>query len=850
MVLSLPVPSFARSSSSTTTPSPLRPADPNTSTTGSNGTNPNTGTKHTWSLNLSLNLNLRSSAGSTTLAEALRNNPFGLPRSPIANQHPAEQTPGGQEQEQEEANAALDVLAEVFPDVKVEVFRELVGRFDGESRVQVCVEQLVRYKDEWVGGRYKSSGNNTGDDTAPLRERPREGERIVPIEERFRSESYKAAVRTALGKEFSSLSKSTVDAVLADVNHSYTRARPVLRDLGRRTWRATVSSFLPGFRRRREREKERERDEHPLVVWHRVSAGAGAGTGQGDAAGELVLVPRVKESGCEEFDEEVRTTLVEPLLRARKAEQEGKDFRLAEEMNEVEARAVDALYECECCLSDVTFEAIATCSVSAHVICYGCIRRTVQEALFGQGWDKSVDPAKATLRCLAPAPLAAGPCEGSLLAQVVKQAILLDASGVETYGKFEDRIAADALFKSQMKLIRCPFCGYAEADPVHHPTARGIRWRFRRDNPFTTFLFLLIFIIPALVFLLIHPRLLRSTLHSALQTHCLTTRPKRFTCARASCARTSCLTCTKPWRDPHVCDEPYLLDLRATVEAARTAAVKRTCPRCGLAFVKASGCNKLTCVCGYSMCYLCRKALGVPMPSPQGQGQAQRQRRPASGGRRRNPNPARRRRARGNALFNQENINIMDYPLFPVDAGDLEPLQPPSSSDENEDININEEVEGYNHFCSHFRINPGSRCTECSKCDLYASEDEEVVARRAGERAEREWLVSNAASTDPNGPVPMHLPGVRAGKGRVNVNMEFSSPSFASGSGFGDANRNGKAGRRGKPGLGVQTGHMVRSLAGGVKYYGYEIWGDGRWRLEGQGIVDGVVERVVEVVEV
>jgi hypothetical protein len=50
-----------------------------------------------------------------------------------------------------------------------------------------------------------------------------------------------------------------------------------------------------------------------------------------------------------------------------------------------------------------------------------------------------------------------------------------------------------------------------------------------------------------------------------------------------------------------------------------------------------------------------------------------------------------------------------------------------------------EEPEGYKHFCEHFRINPGSRCTECNKCDLYLAEDEEAVARRAGEKAEREW---------------------------------------------------------------------------------------------------------------
>ena len=46
---------------------------------------------------------------------------------------------------------------------------------------------------------------------------------------------------------------------------------------------------------------------------------------------------------------------------------------------------------------------------------------------------------------------------------------------------------------------------------------------------------------------------------------------------------------------------------------------------------------------------------------------------------------------------------------------------------------------GYQHFCQHFRAVPGSKCTECDKCDLYRVEDEETVVSRAKERAEKEW---------------------------------------------------------------------------------------------------------------
>ena len=47
------------------------------------------------------------------------------------------------------------------------------------------------------------------------------------------------------------------------------------------------------------------------------------------------------------------------------------------------------------------------------------------------------------------------------------------------------------------------------------------------------------------------------------------------------------------------------------MEAARTTAIKRTCPQCGLGFIKESGCNKLVCRCGYVMCYVCRQGLNA-----------------------------------------------------------------------------------------------------------------------------------------------------------------------------------------------------------------------------------------------
>lgn len=802
MVLSLPVPSFSRSS-----PSPSRPADSaapapqsrrhrgSTSTTGSSSSS--SGRNNNWrssgpsGQSNSASSNSNHNSHSVTLSEALRNNPFGSTlrsRSIQVSVREHEE----RRREQDELNAALESLARIFPDVQVEVFRELLVRFDGQSRLQVCVEQLLRHKKEWVAGRWNvpdgqgKTEENTGvDDNGRQPIANGSGsvvneDSLVPPEERFRSEEYKAAVRVALSREFSSLSRSIIDGVLAEVNFGYMRARPVLRGLSRRTWRATLINVLPTFRRRKDKE------EHPLLLWQRYADGE--------------AVPRLKETGSAELDDELRAAILTPLLQQLREEQELRDFQFASSLNEKEARAANALYECECCFADVTFEEISTCSANAHIICYHCIQRTLSEALFGQGWANSVDLEFSTLKCIAP--VSTGACDGCLHPQAVRQAILLGKAGVETFRKFEDRLASEMLLSSQLNLIRCPFCSYAEADPVYHPTTRGITWRIRHDGgliPTTLMTIVLLhlfplLLIPVLIALLLDAPAVKDIFNDALRRLCLRTRSKRFTCANPSCQRVSCLTCQKTWRDPHVCHEPLLSDLRATVEAARTAAVKRTCPRCGLSFVKSSGCNKLTCVCGYSMCYLCRKALGPPI------------------------RPARR----WGGQRPRRELGIFDGP-----AEDLDGAVPDAYGGDNFYDDEFEEPEGYKHFCEHFRINPGSRCTECSKCDLYQAEDEETVARKAGEKAEREWRLRHAGSSTNS---EASTTGLR------NINEDLS------------AGANGSTATRRAPTAlwDLQFPDPSRTW----RYWLCDVWADGRWKLEAQALVDRLVDRAIVIEDV
>jgi len=41
-------------------------------------------------------------------------------------------------------------------------------------------------------------------------------------------------------------------------------------------------------------------------------------------------------------------------------------------------------------------------------------------------------------------------------------------------------------------------------------------------------------------------------------------------------------------------------------ENQMSEAVIRKCPKCSMAFVKQDGCNKMTCRCRTTQCYLCR----------------------------------------------------------------------------------------------------------------------------------------------------------------------------------------------------------------------------------------------------
>ncbi|TAQ84398.1 hypothetical protein B7494_g7268 [Chlorociboria aeruginascens] len=502
-------------------------------------------------------------------------------------------------------NSSLVALAAIFPDVQVEVFREMLSSFDEESRLAVVTENLLKNKMQWVRGRYRvASEEKQKADQGEVKEPVHHG--FVPAEEMFKSEGYKKAVKTVTYHEFKGLPRSTINAVLAEFNHSYILARPTLVALSSKSWRFSLSSLFL----RRKPISALEAENHPLVVWQ--------------SSGRGFVTPTLKVTGSPELDRELFDSLILPLQFRILSEQEEKDHALALELNSGEAEANEALHECECCFTGTPFEGLTACNGGGHFVCFQCVKHAVNEAVFGQGWQRSIDLDGGTLRCVA---ATSDECQGRIPQYLVHRAFLEEKGGPEILCKFDQRLAEENLLRTHLPLIRCPFCSYAEVDELYLPESQR-SWRLKRTGPTTLYTLVILilgvgmipFLLPvfclfSFLFLLVSSRqTFGDYAVSHFRASVIRLRRKRhglkFVCQSQYCGRSSCISCSKAWTDIHICHESSLLALRTQVELAMSLAIKRTCPRCNTSFVKSSGCNKLTCVCGYQMCYVCRKDIG------------------------------------------------------------------------------------------------------------------------------------------------------------------------------------------------------------------------------------------------
>merc|ERR1712029_244782 len=87
---------------------------------------------------------------------------------------------------------------------------------------------------------------------------------------------------------------------------------------------------------------------------------------------------------------------------------------------------------------------------------------------------------------------------------------------------------------------------------------------------------------------------------------------KIFNCQNPDCAKESCRLCHEISHIPKRCQEVEKdadVQRRTDLEKKMTEALIRKCYKCKKPFVKIDGCNKMTCTCGATMCYICSKPI-------------------------------------------------------------------------------------------------------------------------------------------------------------------------------------------------------------------------------------------------
>lgn len=349
-------------------------------------------------------------------------------------------------------------------------------------------------------------------------------------------------------------------------NHDYLRSRATLAEIASKSWRFSISTL---FRRKR------------LEIANSI--------------------PEARSTGCEELDAELRA-LGKDRIEAQIAEDQKrmKDFLIntAREfpdllcivsalLDEAEHAAASELVGCETCYGDYTWNEIAACSVG-HFICYGCLTRSVQEILYGQG--QNMVGAKSSIRCISAA--ASPACDACIPPEILARVISEDMLRA-----MEEKAATENLDRSGMNLIRCPFCSYAEVDELQP-------YRIREWAKICVMVVLLLFYVytPASIILafmftffstylltLFLPRVSNAVVldtveffslhkhwHNAVRRIQLKRRGALFKCCNGRCKRESCIQCCKEWSAFHRCYEKEEDSVRVYVEKAMANAVKRT----------------------------------------------------------------------------------------------------------------------------------------------------------------------------------------------------------------------------------------------------------------------------------
>ena len=430
----------------------------------------------------------------------------------------------------------MDQINELFPEHDVTELRQALS-LQLYANLYGAMEDLVGY--EQLIEKHKEK--------AVVRTRFGLYAGIIEPFQRFRSEKYRDAVYQRLKLEFvRHNAPSTIKAVLSEHNYDYDRAKIALGGIFAK--KTLWSMFRSMFAISKE-QAEKQLRENPLT-------------------------------GCKELDDEI--IAIEFRLRQKSAtSQIANDIDVARKINEEEHVEADAMTECACCFGDYTWEDIISCN-GGHLVCRGCVTHTAEECAFGQG-DTAFDGKG--LKCIAVSN--DGQCH-----QVIPVTILERVLSSELMGKLTTRMTSMNLETSNLDLVCCPFCPYAEFKDSPPKIRLRPAWGRSLRGICVSILFGITLAWPIVLGNLTIPLIICIAFMDLLGVKgwddavnkAYTRRHARvqegaqtFKCLnKDKCGRESCLQCCKEWAAFHDCMRDEKDGLRLYVEKAMADAVKRT----------------------------------------------------------------------------------------------------------------------------------------------------------------------------------------------------------------------------------------------------------------------------------
>uniref|UniRef100_A0A7S4LQN9 RING-type domain-containing protein n=1 Tax=Oxyrrhis marina TaxID=2969 RepID=A0A7S4LQN9_OXYMA len=334
------------------------------------------------------------------------------------------------------------------------------------------------------------------------------------------------------------------------------------------------------------------------------------------------------------------------LEMERRAVEESKDVDVARELNRRQYADLGEEVECEICYDAVAWEDLLGCG-GGHLFCRGCLLRFVQELVGGEAGPAVLARHQGSVKCLS-----MDPCDAPIPTLQLEE--LLPGNMRESFNSFLLASNIPLARRKKLGISLCPFCDGLCVGPRSIFAILKQSWvalslalivavvvlRLRNLSGFDFWLLLAgrslwaCAPVVALLFLFL-PNVfggdtLERNFYLCVVLYFWTMskrRPavllamgelrRRVTGKRSRdlrCTQCHVLVCSGCNREAHnlrcfgdVPAEGTVEALQHFVEEAISAASIRVCPECGLRFRKGDGCNKMTCRCGYVMCYVCRE---------------------------------------------------------------------------------------------------------------------------------------------------------------------------------------------------------------------------------------------------